>query len=52
MCIDRLSSLLLMFHDGLQKTVEMLILAIIVLIELLKADGQIGPQYCGRVIPP
>lgn len=40
-----LPSLLLVVDDGREKAVEMLILAVIVLVELLEAIRQVGAQY-------
>lgn len=51
MGIDRLPSLLLMVHDGREKAIEMLVLAVIVFVELLEAIGQVCAQHHGWIIP-
>ena len=51
MRINLLSRLPLMLHDSLQQAVEMLVLAVIVLVELLKPVGQVRPQNQWGIVP-
>lgn len=49
--INLLPSLLLMVHDGLQQTIQVLRLAVVVVDEGVEATGQVGAQLRG-VVPP
>lgn len=51
MSIDGLPGLFLVVHDGRQEAVEVLILAVIMLVELLKAVGQVGAKHHGWIVP-